>query len=196
MAEIEVLAYTPNDMDEFIAFCLDGKPDGHGGYETDGEGRLILGVLKWLHGRGVPEAHFFNSAKGEEINLFAATVEKPETYDRPWMKQIPGFDIMVKADGLVGITTKFASIESLLASIKSNTALDQEFASGKERVDTILESIRRQKGAFSFGEKEFLAALRGEKGSNPQAVFAEVEKNLGFSPLQRLSKSSRMSNCQ
>jgi hypothetical protein len=182
MADIEILAYTPNDMDKFIAFVIDGKRKPNGEHETDPDGREIVGVLRWLHGRGVPEAHFFNSAKGNDVQLFAATVQKPENEpDRPWMKEIPGFADMVKTDGLIGMTTNFAPIANLLASVLTNPDLDQRFVAGKTHVDTILESIRRNKDAFSFGEKEFLAALRGDVGSDSKAVFAEAEKTFKFS---------------
>lgn len=183
MAVIETLAYAPEDMDKFIAFVIDGKRKPNGDRETDGDGRKIVGVLNWLLGRGVPEAHFFNSKKGNDVQLFAATVQKPEGEDddRPWMKEIPGFDVMVKTDGLIRKTTNFVPIGNLLASVLTNSDLDQRFVAGKTHVDKILESIRGQEGDFPFEEKAFLAALRGDVGSDSQLVFAEVERTFGFS---------------
>jgi hypothetical protein len=163
-------------MDEFIAFVIDGKRKANGEHEVDGEGRKITGVIKWLQGRGVQEAHFFNSAKGDNVQLFASTVLKPEIYERPWMKEIPGFEAMIENEGLLGITSAFAPIANLLASVKSNATLDDIFAQTKLRVDKIRVAFQTQADAVRFGEKEFMAALRGDEGTDSDAVFAEVER--------------------
>ena len=179
MPTIEILAYTPLDMDKFIAFCIDGKPDGKGDYETDDQGRKITGVLRWLHGRKVSEAHFFNSAKGDDLQLFAATVQRLETYDVPWMRRIPGFEIMVTADGLIGKTGTFAPLSQLLATVKSNADLDKKFAEGKAKLDQVLEVMQTEK-ILPVSQAHLLGTLRGDVGTDTQTVFAEVKEKFGF----------------
>jgi len=179
MPVIETLAYVPIDMDKFIDFVIDGKKE-NGVHVTVG-GQIATGVISWLQGRGVKEAHFFNSPAGDPMQLFVATIQKPETYERPWMKEIACFAEYVKTDGLIGTITNFAPIGSLFASVASNPILDQKFAMGALRVETIRESIRRGEPAFPIAEEELLATLRGEKGTDPQALFSEVKKSFGFS---------------
>ncbi len=189
MPVIEILAYSPNEMNEFIAFVIDGKRKPNGEYELDDDGQEITGVIKWLLGRGVPEAYFFNSA-----DFFASTVQKPdnEPPDRPWMKEIPGFDVMVKTDGLIGTSDSFAPFANLLDAVASNADLDARFVAGRQHVAKVLESIRLEKNAFSFGEDEFLAALRGDKGSSLQTVLAELGKTSAFSlEVKALTSSAR-----
>jgi|ERR1700674_1267324 len=181
MPVIEILAYSPNDMDQFVSFCIEGKPDGKGGYETDDQGRIIGGVLRWLHGREVTEAHFFNSPKDADVQLFVATIERPESYDVPWMKRIPGFEDMIRVDGLVGKAASFASLANPLASVVSNKALDEKFAQGKAHLDHILEQIEQPPQQMPIGKRALLAALRGDVGSDRRAVFGEVQSTFGVS---------------
>src|ERR1700737_2225468 len=124
MSVIEIVAYTPVDMDKFIDFCIHGKPNGTGGYLTDSQGRKITGAFDWLRGRGVAEAHFFHSEKGQDVNLFVATVERKETGNVPWMKDLPGLEVMVTSEGFLGTTPKFASLSDLLTLVRSDTKLD------------------------------------------------------------------------
>jgi len=180
MPVIEILAYTAKNIDEFIAFVSDGKPDGKGGYETDEQGRLITGVLDWLHGRGVAEAHFFNSAKADDVQLFVATVLRSETYDVPWMKRIPGFEAMVTSDGLIGKTAQSAPLSNLLASVKSNADLDKKFTDGKKKIDDVLKVMEDPTNTLSVGSRGLFAALRGDIGTDPQAVFDEVKTKFGI----------------
>jgi hypothetical protein len=172
---IEILVYSPADMDEFIPFAIDGKRDASGEFETDEQGRKIVGVLRWLHGREVPEAHFFNSAKGDPVQLFMAMIHRPESYDVPWMRRIPGFEVMVKTDGLTGKTNQFLSIADLLATVRPNNEMDEKFEQGKERLLSIRSDQR-----FSPGARQLLSALRGDVGSDPEGVIAEAQKSFGF----------------
>jgi hypothetical protein len=180
MPVIEILAYAPKDMKKFIDFCIDGKPDGQGDYDTDAQGRKIVGVLRWLHGRGVPEAHFFHSDEGDAVQLFVAMIERKESYDVPWMRRIAGFEEMVISDGLIGRTNQFVNIGDLFSAVKSDPNLDQRFAQGKIDVERILGRIQGSERLLSGGKQGLLAALTGNLGANPQEVFAEVETKLGI----------------
>lgn len=176
MAAIEILAYTPKYMNELLKFVKDGKRKANGDYETDPLGRKMTGVIKWLTGRGVTEAHFFNSKKGEELQLFFSTVRKPEVYERPWMEEIPGFGNMVTTDGLVGGTEAFKPIADYLSLVQSNAELDKAFEDEKKRVAEGVAMVKEAGDAFRFDETDIMAALRGELGTDPNAVFAEIEK--------------------
>ena len=181
MAVIEILAYTPTtDMTDFLKFVVEGKPDGNGDFEIDEQGRKIVGVFRWLHGRGVPNAHFFNSVKKEDaVQLFASTVERKEGFDVPWMSRIPGFEAMVKADGLLGKTSEFADISALLASVKANKTLDDKFKAGRNKVDDLLKKID-DNAASKVRRLRVLAALRGEPGSNPAEVLEDAKKEFSI----------------
>jgi hypothetical protein len=179
MPTIEVLAYTPLDMDQFISYCINGKPDGMGDYETDEDGRKITGVFRWLHGRLVPEAHFFHSARGNDVQLFAATIQRLENYDVPWMRRIPGFLAMVKDDGLIGRTQQFAPLSNLLATVISDNALDQRYAQGRVRLNHLLGAMEHQPGLLSVGTRELLATLRGDIGTDIKALAEEVQERFG-----------------
>lgn len=181
MPVIEILAYTTKDMDKFVPFVIDGKPDGMGGYETDEQGRLITGVLDWLRGRGVPEAHFFNSAKADDVQLFAATVQRVETYDVPWMRRIPGFEVMVSSEGLIGKTKHFAPLSDLLASVKSNPVLDEEFNKKRAKLEEVLKRMEDPAQTLSVGKRGLLAALRGDVGTDLPAVSDEVKAKFNIS---------------
>jgi hypothetical protein len=182
MPTIEILAYQPinNDMETFINFCIDGKRKPNGEFEVDAQGRKITGVLDWLHSRKVPEAHFFNSVKGDNVQFFAATVQRLESFDVPWMKVIPGFEETVTTEGLIGKTDKFAAISELLAPVKPNPDLDKKFADTKIKLHEIFASMQQEK-VFSFDQRKLLAALRGDKGIDVEGVFAEVKDKFGLS---------------
>jgi hypothetical protein len=171
MAVIEILAYTPSvGMNDFLKFVVEGKPNGQGDYETDDQGRKIVGVFRWLHGRGVPHAHFFNSVNRDDfVQMFASTVERLEGFDVPWMRRIPGFEAMVKADGMIGKAPAFSDISVLLASVKSNKTLDDKIAAGNARVQELLKKME------AVQKIKVLAALRGEVGSNTGEVFEDVK---------------------
>lgn len=177
MPVIEIVAYTPNDMDEFIKYCIEGKPDGRGGHLPDSQGRKITGVLDWLRGRGVREAHFFSSKNGEEVLLFAATIDRPEPSKVPWMGNLPGFEEVVNVEGLIGEAMEFRPLSDLLELVTSNTELDDLYNKLKEELDDLL--IRMEKNPElmpNVGKQELLAALRGELGANTDEIYEEVEK--------------------
>jgi hypothetical protein len=179
MPAIEILAYSPYDMEEFLAFCVDGKPDGSGGFQTDNQGRSIGGVLRWLHGREVKEAHFFTSPPAAKTQLLVTTLERPETYSVPWMKRIPGFEERIPVDGLVGTAESFASLENPLALVP-NQRLNDAFAQGRDRVDSVLAQIEPPAERPPVGKSALLAALRGEIGSNRPGVFEEIRSTFGI----------------
>ena len=171
---IEILAYTPIDMNAFLKFSVEGKPDGSGDFETDEQGRKITGVFRWLHGREVTEAHFFHSAAGDAVQFFAAMILRRESYDVPWMRRIPGFENMVKDDGLIGKTNAFAPLGDLLALVKHDQQLDDIFAAGKTDIDSIFADMQIPEKQLSVSRKGLLATLRGDIGTDPQETFAEV----------------------
>ena len=195
MPEIEILAYSALNLDEFIAFCVEGKPKASGGFEIDEEGREIRGVNSWLHGREVPAALFFNTPKDHPLQFFMALVEKDpnEVGDRPWFREIgtvppaiklepeiAGIDKMLRMDGRVGTLTALpanGSISDLLAAIQPNETLNAEFAKGAKKVRDVL----RQLETDPVMKKRFLAALRSDRGSRPTEVFAEIESKFKIS---------------
>lgn len=180
MSEIEILAYSPNDIDEFIAFCIEGKPDGNGGHQTDARGREIRGVLSWLHGREVPEAHFFNSTKNDDTQLFIAMIQRTETEAVPWMDTIPGFQSVINVEGLIGTTTTFPPISEVLAAVVPNKELDERFAQGKANLETVLERLEQEPAGIGVTRAEILAALKGGR-SNSRAVLDKVQSVFGIS---------------
>jgi len=175
MPVIEILAYTPVNMDEFIRFCRDGKPDGKGDFETDEQGRKIVGVLRWLHGREVSKARFFNTQSKEPLQLFVAMIAREENYDVPWIRRIPGFEPMVLSDGLVGKDDKFQDLPALLSLLQPNKDLNDAFEQGIGDVKRIVERINTNEVAISGGQREFLATLRGDIGTD-QGLFGLLNK--------------------
>jgi hypothetical protein len=178
MAAIEILAYSPFFMNDYLSFVEVGKPNGAGGFETDGRRRMKIGVIRWLLGREVPEAHFFNTpvVGGPGLNLFMALVERPGTEVVPWMGRIAGFDEMINIDGRFGETTSLGPITNLLATLTSNTGLDNAFAQGKINVQQVLARIAE----LSVDRATFLRTLRSDVGTDPKAVFDEVKAKLGI----------------
>jgi|GEM_PF-1989578 len=179
MPVIEIVAYNPVNMDEFIEYCINGKPDGTGGHKPDPQGRKITGVLDWLRGRGVPEVHFFHSTVKDNVQLFAATINRPENNDVPWMGNVPGFEEMIELDGLIGKTDKFASLADLLSTVKSDTKMDDLYKTLKVALDKLLDSMDKDPKLLpTIGKQRLLAALRGEVGANTDEVFEEVARRL------------------
>ncbi len=181
MAVIEILTYSPFNMDIYLPFVKVGKPKAEGGFETDGQGRMKIGVLRWLLGREVPEAHFFSTPQAAPLKLFMALIQRPGAVEVPWMGRIAGFDEMIRIDGLTGQTSSFGPISDLLASLISNTDLDNAFAEGKVNVQRVLDQIAADPTRLSVNKDEFLRTLRSEVGTNPKAVFDEVLAKLGIS---------------
>lgn len=182
MAIIEILAYSPFFMDDYLNFAKVGKPNGAGGFEIDGRRRMKIGVIRWLLGREVPQAHFFNTPVGASPrpNLFMALVERPGTEVVPWMGRIAGFDELINIDGLFGETTSVGPITNVLATLTSNTDLDNAFAQGKIKVQQVLTVIAAEPGRLSVDRATFLRTLRSDVGTDPRAVFDEVQAKLGI----------------
>lgn len=179
MAVVEILAYSSNDMEELRRFFIDGKPDGQGGFETDSRGRMKLGVLRWLHGREVREAHFSSTPIGHPMNLFMALVDRPEDRDVPWMDFIPGIEDVIRIDGLIGGTSDFPPISTLLSAVEPDDDLDERFRTGRENVQTVLRRLSEEPGSVSIGRVEVLRAL--QRGINAREVFAEIQSRFGIS---------------
>jgi hypothetical protein len=179
MAVIEILAYSSNDMEAFRRFFIDGRPDGQGGFETDEQGRMKLGVLRWLHGREVREAHFSSTPIGHPMKLFMALVDRPEDREVPWMGVIPGIEGVIRIDGLIGQTSDFPPISSLLAAVVPDDDLNERFRTGRANVQTVLTRLNEEPGTLSIGRDEVLGALR--RGSNAKEVFAEIQSTFGIS---------------
>jgi hypothetical protein len=181
MPIIEIVAYTPLNMDKFIDYCLNGKPDGMGGHYPDPQGRKITGVFDWLRGRGVPKAHFFHTKISDEVNLFAATIQKPEGEDDdvPWMGNLPGLEQMITVDGRLGKTGAFASLSDLLATVTADTEMDDLYNNLKDALDGFLEKMRDPEFLPTVGKQRLLAALRGEVGANTDEVFEEIARRHG-----------------
>jgi hypothetical protein len=188
MPKIEILFYSPNNLDEFIDFCIRGKEVSKGVAAKDEDGRDIFGVISWLNGWGVTEAHFFHTPKGHPMTFFMALVHKRDGDDeeRPWFitdssappkiilePDIPGIDKVLRVDGELGILDAPQPLNVLLAAIKPDPDLDKEFAAQRARV---LEALKGLEGNEA-GRKRFFEALRGERGSKGVEVF----KALNFS---------------
>ena len=189
MPKIEILFYSPLDLDEFIDFCIRGKETSPGVAAKDEDGNDIFGVISWLNGWGVQEAHFFHTPKNHPMTFFMALVHKHEDEDevRPWFStnlstppkiilepDIPGIDKVLRVDGELGMLDEPKSLDELLAAIKSDPDLDAEFAAQRARVQDVLKRLEQD----SAGRRRFLAALRGQ-GEIKRA--AEVFKELNFS---------------
>jgi len=188
MPNIEILAYSPTDLDDFINFCIEGKRTGPDTFEIDEEGREIRGVMSWLHGRVVSEAHFFHTPQKHPMTFFMALVQKDEdeNEERPWFEvttnppmiildpQIAGLDRQVRVDGQIGMLQGFLSIGDLLAAVEPDPALDAEFEAQRQRVHEVLERLEQDPA----GKKRFLAALRSDRGSKPAEVFKELNFSL------------------
>lgn len=189
MSKIEILFYSPNDLDEFIDFCIRGKEVSKGVAAQDEDGRDIFGVISWLNGWGVTEAHFFHTPQGHPMTFFMALVRKRENDDveRPWFitdssappkiilePDIPGIDKVLRVDGELGMLDEPQPLNELLAAIQPDPELDAEFVAQRARVLNALEGL-----ADAPQKQRFLAALRGQ-GETKRA--AAVFKEFNFSP--------------
>lgn len=167
---IEILAYTPLNMDEFLTFARDGKPDGQGDFETDEQGRKKVGVLRWLHGREVVNARFFNTRADDPIQMFVAMIERKENFNVPWLRRIPGFADLVNEDGLVGKDDHFQDLNALLSLLTPNNDLNQAFAQGQDAVRNIVNRIAQNEAPIPGGTREFFGTLRGDIGTDQQLI--------------------------
>jgi hypothetical protein len=179
MSIIEVLAYSPNDVQEFLDFSINGKPDGQGGFETDDRGRSKIGVLRWLHGHQVTEARFFSTAPTHPVKLFMALVQRSAPEFIPWMKLIPGIEEVIRVEGLIGEINNFQPISDLLAAVTPNQQLDDVFQRGRANLQDVLRQIEADPSTLSIGKDDLLSAL--VKGTNAKEVLAEVQSRLGIS---------------
>jgi hypothetical protein len=182
MPKIEILFYSPKNLNEFIDFCINGKPTEPGQDE-------IFGVISWLHGWGVQEAHFFHTPPNHAMTFFMALVHKHEDDPtvRPWFitdlsappriilePDIPGIDEVLRVDGELGMLDEPKSIGELLAAVTLDEDLEAAFVATKKRVDEVLKRL----GQDPHGKERFLAALRSERGSKPAEVFKELNFSL------------------
>jgi hypothetical protein len=189
MSKIEILFYSPLDLGEFIDFCILGKPTGPDTFEKDEDGNDIFGVISWLNGWGVQEAHFFHTPPGHPMTFFMALVRKHENDNdvRPWFitdqsappriilePDIPGIDKVLRVDGELGMLDEPQSIEELLAAIQPDPILDAAFVAKQKRVQDVLKQLEQD----SARRERFLAALRGKRESQPEKLFKELNFSL------------------
>jgi hypothetical protein len=174
MPIIEILAYYPINMGDFLFFCINGAPDGNGSWLPDEFGRKKTGVFDWLYGRGVPEAHFYTSAPEDPVPVFVATVQKPETGPMPWLENIPGFEALVVSDGQVGLAGQFPPFNQPIATVAPRPDLDAEFENGRGRFEPLLRSLRQTKEG-SLSADALRAALRGDAGTDLSSLLAAIK---------------------
>lgn len=197
MPEIEILAYSPINMKDFIEFCVKGKrkKDPPNDFETDDDNREMRGVMNWLHGREVVAAQFFHTDENDKgpLKLFMALVQKndKEKKERPWFDrikinqpatiafhiQIAGIDSVLNLDGRFGTLTEFVPMPDLLKQLVHDDNLDAAFEAGKKNVKKVLDQLENDPVA----REEFLAALRSDRGSKPKEVFAKINNQFNAS---------------
>lgn len=179
MAKIEILCYSPLEMPKFLDYFVNGLKDENGKYLKDEYDQKITGVIAWLHGRGVKNAHFFSSGLDEPVKLFLALIEPKEPIVVPWMTRIPFFSYMVTDDGIFGSAPDFSTVgETPLALVKSRPDLDAIFKKEQEKVDKIDFSRVR------FNEHEFRAALQGKGLIDISEILSDLESTHGIRLLE------------
>jgi hypothetical protein len=188
MEIIEILAYAPKNMAQFINFCLKGDRDEHGQprVATSGGG-LKTGVFDWLNGLVpvVREVHFFTTPDASPVSMFVAVVKgpagnpEPGHATRPWMTDIAGFQEFVlpwlnlPRDGQFGTVPGFPDVAQLRAAIlpvQPRADLDQAFRTRQSEVNSI--PFNRVSG----GQDAVRAAFRGDPGTDLKAVLDEIAK--------------------
>jgi hypothetical protein len=197
MPKIESLLYSPLNMVDFRNFCIEGKPIKPAtvppSYETDEDGRQIVGVISWLNGWGVKKAQFFHTSlthpQENPLQLFIVLVEPDDSEDetRPWFirldfdpprilfqPEIPGIDKQLRLEGLFGTQNTFLSMSELFAGLEQDTDLDAEFAALQKKVGDVIGQLEGDTDSI----QEFLAALRSDDGSNSAEVFAKHKFSL------------------
>lgn len=189
MSKVEILFYSPLDLDEFKKFCFKGKEASPGVPAKDEDGRKMVGVFSWLKGWGVKEAHFFHTPADHPMKFFIALVKKRDGDNevRPWFRRvattppkiallpdIPGVDKVLRIDGELGMLDGFSPIGELLGAVTSDPDLDAKFAALSQRVQDVLQRLEEDPA----GTERFLAALRGDKESDPVGVFKELSFSL------------------
>ena len=140
MPNLEILCYSPINMDEFIDFVVNGKKDANGKPLKDEHDREITGVFAWLHGREVPMARFFSSGRKDPVQLFMAIIQPTEAEIVPWMSRIPGFRAMVREDGIIGgapasaMGARSRVTDNPLDFVKPRHDLDKIFIEQKKKI--------------------------------------------------------------
>jgi len=172
MPDVESLAYSPLDMVQFLDFVVNGIKDENGNFKRDEDDREITGVIAWLHGREVPEAHFFASAPDDPVQLFVSVIQPTEDEVVPWMDRVPGFRHMVRVDGKIGDASSFAAASvpgNPLSFVVHRPDLDAIFNQTKEAIAKInLEEAGIKK-------PELLRTLMGKRGTNLNALLSRVK---------------------
>jgi hypothetical protein len=179
MPNIEKLAYFPKSMKDFLDFTVNGLPDGKGDWLRDRDGRKKVGVFNWLYGRVVPQAHFFTSDPQDPVQMFAATIERPELVDVPWIQSICGFEEFIIDNGELGTVFAFPSLSQPIATLKPNAELDQKFVDGRNKVHNIIETLATA-NTVSFNSQTLRAALRGDAGTNLPSLASEINQKLNL----------------
>jgi len=199
MPDIDILVYSPNDMKDFIRFCVEGKPTGETDpqtglptFEQDEDGNDIRGVFSWLNGHEVDTAQFFHTVQNDDMQLFIAEVQKDENDDgdRPWFRRIKtkppiiifepdiaGIDKLLRIDGKFGTLTKFKPLSELLGTLAEDKPLEAKFAASKQKVLKVLTQLEKD----PTRRRAFLAALRSDRGSMPTEVFARIKNDFQVS---------------
>ena len=182
MAKIEILAYCPMDMNEFIDYFVNGIKDNNGNTIKDEDDREVTGVIAWLHGREIPEAHFFSSAPEDPVQLFMAVIQPTEDEDVPWIGRVPGFKRMVRDDGKIGDADGFSAAGSAgnspLGFVKPRPDLDTIFRDEKQRIASI--DFTR----VPFTKDTLLRTLQGKRGTNLSKLLGETNSRLNLNILQ------------
>jgi hypothetical protein len=138
MPNLEILLYSPINMDSFIDFCINGKNDANGKPLKDEHDREMTGIFAWLHGREVPMARFFSSGPHDPVQLFMAIIQPVEDEPRPWFS-IPGFKGLVREDGTIGyapasaMSARSRMTDNPLDFVKPRHDLDQLFIDQKKK---------------------------------------------------------------
>src|ERR1043165_1270172 len=199
MPDIDILVYSPNDMKDFISFCVEVKQTGETNpqtvlrpFEQNEDGNDNRGVFSWLNGHEVDAAQFFHTAQNADMHLFIALIQKDENddQDRPWFRRfktkppiitfepdIAGIDKLLRIDGKFGTLTKFKSLKELLGTLDEDKSLEAEFAASKEKRLKVLKQL----GKDPTRRRAFLAALRSDTGSMPREVFSKIKNDFGVS---------------
>jgi len=169
MPDIEILGYYPRNLQEFLVFCVEGGP-------KPGE----TGVFEWLYARLIDEAHFYNSAANDPVQIFAATLKRDvsEPDPVPWMSEIVGLEERLFLDGLVGEAEAFPPLNKPLATVTHNQTMDDLFEQGSQRVKKVFAALAADgRSGFTFTAEQFRAALGGDLKADRQNILSEIEDN-------------------
>lgn len=175
MPQVEILAYSPLDMKKFDDFFVNGIRNADGTFAKDDQDRLVTGVVAWLLGREIPRARFFSSTAADSIQVFVSVIDYTEAVAVPWMRRVPGFHEMVRADGQIGLTpdvTVLTNTKSTpMDSIKPRTDIDAIFEERRKKIDNI------DFEKHNFSREEFLVALTGVRKTDVNPMLADIRAN-------------------